>query len=74
MGTKKLIMTDHQFIFILKAKYKKYFENGESVGSEVKKLVADFRQEIEDDLLIEKHKTQSKSIFKKPLNLKKWQH
>lgn len=49
-------MTDETFILILKSKYKKYFENGESVGMEVRELVAKFRQEIEDEILNFKYK------------------
>lgn len=44
-------MTDEQFIFIIKAKLKLYYQEGKSVGMELRALVADFRQEIEDDCL-----------------------
>jgi hypothetical protein len=67
-------MTDKTFILILKANYKKYFENGESVGLEIQKLVAQFRQEIEDDALRQKYKIEEKISFKTTLKPKKWQH
>jgi hypothetical protein len=44
-------MTDEQFIFILKAKLKQYYLENKSVGMEIKSLVAQFRQEIMDDVL-----------------------
>lgn len=60
-------MTDKTFILLLKAKYKRYFENGESVGLEVAELVDDFRNETISDYLKKKQKNKPKSIFKKPL-------
>jgi len=67
-------MTDDQFILILKAKLKEFYIENRSVGLEVRSLVALFRQEIEDDLLTEIHKTKKKRLFKKPLNPTKWPH
>ena len=60
-------MTSETFILLLKAKYKRYFENGESVGLEVAELVDDFRNETISDYLKKKQKNKPKSIFKKPL-------
>lgn len=54
-------MSDETFILILKSKYKKYFENGKSVGMEVQELVAMFRQEIEDEILKFKYKEITKN-------------
>lgn len=44
-------MTDDQFIFIIKSKLKQFYQENKSVGLDVKRLVAQFRQEIEDDTL-----------------------
>ena len=60
-------MTSETFILLLKAKYKRYFENGESVGLEVAELIEDFRNETISDYLKKKQKNKPKSIFKKPL-------
>lgn len=54
-------MTDEVFILILKAKFKEYFENGKSVGLDVKQIVAKFRQEIEDDILKFKYKEKNEN-------------
>lgn len=61
-------MNDDQFIRILKAKLKQYYQEGRSVGLELRELVANFRQEIEDDCMKIKYqepKEKPKSIFKK---------
>ena len=49
-------MNDDQFIRILKAKLKQYYQEGRSVGLELRELVADFRQEIEDECMKFKYK------------------
>lgn len=54
-------MSDETFILILKAKFKEYFENGKSVGMDVKAIVAKFRQEIEDDILNFKYKEKNEN-------------
>lgn len=56
-------MTDETFILILKAKLKKFYVENQSVGLELKAIVAQFRQEIEDDVL----KSKYDSKLKKPL-------
>lgn len=61
-------MTDHTFILILKALFKRYFENGESVGLEVRNIVTKYRQEIEDDIINFKYSEKnedSKRTFRK---------
>ncbi|ROI02900.1 hypothetical protein EGH90_12455 [Kaistella haifensis] len=60
-------MTSETFILLLKAKYKNYFENGESVGLDVAELVEEFRNEAISDYLKKKTKRKPKSILKKPL-------
>ena len=62
LGPKIFKMTDEQFIFILKAKLKQYYLENKSVGMELKSLVAQFRQEIMDDVL--KFKYDEKQIKK----------
>lgn len=62
-------MSDEQFIFILKAKFKTYFvQNDEgktqSVGEDIKQLVQQFRQEIEDDVLQFKYREPKKKKCK----------
>ncbi len=54
-------MTDDQFIFIIKSKLKQFYQENKSVGLDVKKLVAQFRQEIEDDTLQFKYKEQNEN-------------
>ncbi|MCC2590337.1 hypothetical protein [Chryseobacterium sp. MFBS3-17] len=57
-------MTDQQFIFIIKAKLKLYYQEGRSVGMDLRELVARFRQEIEDDCFLtfnENQKNESKN-------------
>lgn len=44
-------MTDEAFILIIKAKLKQYYLENRSVGLELAALVAQFRQEIQDDCL-----------------------
>ena len=60
-------MTNKTFILLLKAKYKKYFETGQSVGLDVAELVEEFRNEAISDYQKKKTKRKPKSIFKKPL-------
>lgn len=60
-------MTSETFILLIKAKYKKYFEEGQSVGLEVAELVEEFREEVISDYLKRKAARKPKSIFKKPL-------
>lgn len=60
-------MTDETFIIILKAKLKKFYVENQSVGLELKAIVAQFRQEIEDDVLKFKYEEKPKTYFKKPL-------
>lgn len=68
-------MTDDQLIFILKGKLKQFYLEGKSVGLELKSLVAQFRQEIEDDLLNDRHQEEiRKRRFKTTLKHKQWPH
>lgn len=60
-------MTDKTFILILKAKLKQFYLEDRSVGLELCALVAQFRQEIEDDILKFKYEEKPKTSFKKPL-------
>lgn len=60
-------MTSETFILLIKAKYKKYFEEGQSVGLEVAELVEEFREEVITEYLRSKAKKKPKNIFKKPL-------
>lgn len=43
-------MTDEVFILQLKAMYKNYFQNGRSVGMDVRELVRQFREQSQEDL------------------------
>ncbi len=52
-------MTSQTFILLLKAKYKKYFENGESVGLDVAELVEEFREEVISEYLKKKQNTKT---------------
>jgi hypothetical protein len=42
-------MTDEIFILQLKALYKNYFQNDRSAGMEVRRLVRQFREEIQEE-------------------------
>ncbi|WP_234111489.1 hypothetical protein [Chryseobacterium sp. R2A-55] len=57
-------MTDEIFILILKARLKQYYQEGKSVGLELRALVAQFRQEIEDDILKFKYREKNESNTK----------
>lgn len=54
-------MTDEVFIQILKSHFKAYFESGQSVGMEVKEIVAQFRKEIKNSKRKKKNENNPKS-------------
>ncbi len=59
-------MTNETFILLLKAVFKKYFEDGKSAGMEVKELVEDFRESVISDFC--KNRKPTKSILKNRQN------
>lgn len=54
-------MTDEVFIQILKSHFKAYFESGQSVGMEVKEIVAEFRREIKNSKRKKKNESNPKN-------------
>ncbi|WP_146063310.1 hypothetical protein [Halpernia humi] len=59
-------MTDEVFILHIKALYKNYYQNGRSVGMQVRRLVRQFRQDVQQENFNPKRK--KRKIINENLN------